>query len=160
MLHTKPDSTSLFKPYSFIMPLAKLRSTFLPVLLDELFPIVIYLFLFQYLLKNSIAGYFIIVKNLIRYDPFDTFRRQMVEYLPVLVSIQMLVFEALDRILCHIRPFSLQRQLFKESWILLFYNVHLLFNFIIESLVGLMLNNKALKSTSRVSFGCLSLLLQ
>ena len=73
MLHTKPNSTSLFKPYSFIMPLAKLRSTFLPVLLNELFPIVIYLFLFQYLLENSIAGYFIIVKNLIRYDPFDAF---------------------------------------------------------------------------------------
>ena len=91
------------------MPLAKLRSTFLPVLLNELFPIVIYLFLFQYLLENSVAGYFIIVKNLIRYDPFDTFRRQMVEYLPVGVSIQMLVFEALDRILCHIGPFSLQR---------------------------------------------------
>ena len=90
------------------MSLAKLRSLFMPVLLNELLPIVINLFLFKYFFQNPITGYFIVVKNLIRYDPFDAFRRQMIEYLPVGVGIQVIVFEALDWILCHIGPFSLE----------------------------------------------------
>lgn len=82
----------------------------------------------------------------------------MVQYLPVCIWVKMSVFKSLDWVLCHIRPLSFERQLFKESWIRLFNDVHLLFHIVSKVLIGLILDYKALEFSGRMSFRSFSLL--
>ena len=78
------------------------------MLLQSLLLIVFHLFLFEDLFEYSVAGNFVKAQNLVRYNPFDAFGGEVVKYLPVRLSVQMIVFEALDWVLRHIGPFSLQ----------------------------------------------------
>ena len=53
------------------------------ILLNQVLSIVIDLFLLKDALQDAIATDFVILKNLIRYNAFYTFRRKMIQYLPI-----------------------------------------------------------------------------
>ena len=91
MVHTKSDAWSLFEVDNLVVPRVKFSSQVESVLLNQIFPIVVKLFLFKYSFKNAVAADLVVFKDLIRYNSLHTFRWKMIQYLPIWIFVDMTV---------------------------------------------------------------------